>query len=108
MSKIFYDDIVSLDKVEKEINRIAQSHDEKIDLWQIVDEILHHKVIGCVLDRLPRENHEEFLDKFHKAPHDRALLKYLASKIKDDIRTIIKNEAEDLVDDILREVQKQE
>ena len=83
MSKIFYDQIIVLEEVEKEINSTTQTHEERQDLWQIVDEIVHHKVMDCILDKLPGEHHEEFLDKFQSAPHNHSHFDYLKEKIGD-------------------------
>jgi hypothetical protein len=90
MSKTYYDHLLDLNKVDKVVRDTAKSEDEKLELWQIVDEIVHHRVMGCVLDHLPVEHHEEFLQKFYEAPYDERLLVYLKDKIKKDIIEIIK------------------
>ena len=104
MSKIFYDDLVDLSKVEKKINKVARSEEEKHELWKTVDEIVHHRVMGCILRRLPREHHEDFLDKFRRRPHDEGLFEYLKEKIKDDIKFFIKEEALKLGYELLGEL----
>ena len=90
MSKTYYDNLLNFDKVDKVIKNATRTPEEKLELWKIVDEIIHHKVLGCVLDHLPKKNHDEFLDKFYRAPYDERLLVYLKDKIKKDIKTIIK------------------
>lgn len=97
MSKIFYDQIVDLEAVEKKIKKIARTAEEREELYQLVDEILHHKVLGCILDKLPKENHEEFLTKFSEKPHDEGLWHYLAEKIREDVEAFIKYEVHKLV-----------
>jgi len=89
MALLFYDHLLELDKIDKRIKKITKTHDEKLELWAIVDEIIHHRVFGCILEKLPQEAHTEFLDKFHQAPHDKKLLKYLKTKIKDDVSILI-------------------
>lgn len=107
MSKTYYDNLLDLNKVDKVVTGVAGSHDEKLELWQIVDEIVHHKVMGCVLDNLPKEHHDEFLEKFYQAPYDERLLVYLKDKIKKDIVEIIKEGVAaltlELIDKILPE-----
>src|SRR5260221_7558774 len=51
MSRIFYDHLTNFAKIEKLIKTSATSADEKEELWKIVDEIVHHKVMGCILWR---------------------------------------------------------
>lgn len=104
MSKIYYDRIVILEDVERQINSIAQSEEEKDELWQIVDEMVHHRVLGCVLSKLPSKHHEEFLDKFGKSPFDESLFDYLKEKIGENIEELIKQEIGGLAFEILQEI----
>lgn len=101
MSLLFFDKLIVLDKVDKKIKKKFASNDERQELWQMIEEIIHHKVLGCCLDCLPRKHHHEFLDKFHKAPHDENLLDYLSEKSKKDMRKIIKEEIKKLSKELL-------
>lgn len=104
MSKIFYDDLIAFDEIEKQIKSVAKTSEERDELWQIVDELVHHKVLGCILDKLPRENHEEFLHRFHEAPHDEALMDYLKEKIGKNAEELIRQEIGNLAFEILQEI----
>jgi len=101
MSKVFYDHLVDLDKVEKKIKKIAKTNEEREELYNLVDEIMHHRVLGCVLDRLPRGHHEEFLEEFVKRPHDANLMHYLKDKIADDVEDFLKEEIHTLAMELL-------
>lgn len=96
MSKIFYDHLLVLDKIEVEIKKAASSKEEREELWQIVDEIIHHRVLGCVLDKLPYPHHKEFLELFYKHLHDEGLFGYLKEKTGKDFKAIIKKEIRNL------------
>lgn len=100
MSILFFDKLIILDKVEKKIKRMSSTSEEKQEFFQYVEEIIHHKVIGCCLDHLPKDNHSEFLEKLHKSPYDEKLLTYLDEKTKKDMKKIIKNEIKDLTKDL--------
>jgi hypothetical protein len=104
MSKLFFDQLIVLDEVDKEIKKVASSKEEQEELWQLVDEMVHHRVMGCVLDRLPKLHHEEFLAKFNAAPHDESLLDYLKEKIGENIEELIKQEVGDLAFELLEEI----
>lgn len=108
MSKIFYDHLIVLEEVDRQIKDNVETSEEKEELWQVVDEIIHHRVLGCVLDHLPGEYHEEFLGKFHEAPHDESLLDYLNEKIKENIEELIKQEIGGLASEILKELKASE
>ena len=101
MSIIFYDRLIAISSLDKKIKKLTESSDERQEMWQMVEEIIHHKVLGCCLDNLPHEHHSEFLDMFHKAPHDQNLLKYLNEKSKKDMKKIIKEEIKKLTKDLL-------
>ncbi len=101
MSIIFYDKLVVISSLDKKIKKLTESSEERQEMWQMVEEIIHHKVLGCCLDNLPHEHHSEFLDMFHKAPHDQNLLKYLNEKSKKDMKKIIKEEIKKLTKDLL-------
>lgn len=103
MSKVFYDHLVILSEVEVGIATIAQSREEKEELWKLVDELIHHRVMGCILDKLPREHHEEFLEKFTKEPHNEDLITYLSERMEDPETTIV-CEVKLLASEILREI----
>lgn len=106
MSKIFYDHLIVLEEVEAEIKKTAETSEEREELWQLVDEIIHHRVLGSILDKLPGEHHGEFLEKFHKAPHDESLIDYLKEKIGENIEEVIRQEMGDLAYEILEEIRK--
>ncbi|MBI2103468.1 hypothetical protein HYT59_00520 [Candidatus Woesebacteria bacterium] len=103
MSSIFYDHLISLDEVEKLIKESVEAPEEREELWQLIDEIIHHKVLGCIFDHLPKEHHAEFLEKIHKFPHDHKLISYLNNKITQNIEEIIKQEIGNLTYELLQE-----
>lgn len=105
MSKLFFDRLVELKKIDKEIRKVAKTAEEREELWGIVDEIVHHKVMGCILDRLPKDNHEEFLEIYHRSPHDEELLfGYLKNKAGSDIEETIKQQIGSLSAELLEEI----
>lgn len=106
MAKLYYDHLLVLDEVDDHIRSSTRSTEEREELEYLVDEMVHHRVMGCVLDSLPQEHHSEFLDKFHKAPHDEELLKYLQERIDDDVERIVKAEVAKMKDEILEEIGK--
>jgi hypothetical protein len=101
MSSIFYDHLIALDDVERKIKKIARTHDEKEELYGLIDEIVHHRVLGSILSRLPESHHKEFLDRLSRAPYDENLLAYLGERIADDVEEFIKQEIHSLSVELL-------
>lgn len=108
MSKIFYDHLIVLEEVEDEITSSSKTHEEREELWGIVDDIIHHRVLGKILDHLPSEHHEDFMDRFHKKPHDERLIDYLNEKIEENVEEIIKQEIGNLAFELLQEIRGQQ
>lgn len=104
MSKIFYDHLVIYEDIERKIDSLAKTQEERDELWGIVDELVHHRALGFILDKLPRAHHEEFLEKFHQSPHDEALFGYLKEKIGDNIEELLRQELGNLAYELLEEI----
>jgi hypothetical protein len=104
MSRLFFDHLIVFDDVEKEVNALASTKEEKDELWSLVDELIHHRALGYVLDKLPRKHHEEFLVKFHESPHDESLFDYLKEKIGENIEEILREELGGLAFEILQDL----
>lgn len=104
MSKIFFDHLIKLEIVEAEIKKASKTPEEKEELWKIVDDIVNHKALGFILDKLPIQHHGEFLEKFHQAPHDTNLINYLSEKIGENIEELLRQELGNLAYELLNEI----
>lgn len=106
MSKVFYDHLLGLEKIEKKIKKVAKTPEEKEELWLLVDEVVHHKALGCILDQLPRDKHEEFLEMFHKSPHNENLImNYLKKQIGENFEELLRQELGEISSDLLKDLQ---
>jgi hypothetical protein len=90
MSKIFWDRIIVFEEVEAEIKKVAKTPEEKEELWREIDEIIHHKLMGCVLEKLPKEHHHE------------GLFTFLNEKVGEDIEDFLELEMEKLKTELLQ------
>ncbi len=106
MSIIFYDRLIVLEGLDNKIKKLVSSNEEIQELWAMVDELIHHRVLGCILDNLPEHHHSEFLEKFHKSPSDAKLFDFLREKIDKDMEKIIKSEVKLLKSEILAGLKK--
>jgi len=105
MSKLFFDNLLELDPINSSIKKVSSTKEEAIELWGVVDEIVHHRVFGCVLEHLPQEDHKEFLKMFHKSPGDEKLLEFLKDKIQQDVALIIKESVAVLVLELTKDLE---
>jgi len=104
VSKLFYDHLISLEQIEVVIKQSTSSKEEQEELWQLVEDIVHHKVMHVILDSLPREHHNEFLEEFSKAPHDEIHIHFLNDKSGENIEEKIRSELSQMEEELLREL----
>ena len=103
MSKLFFDHILELDELEAHLRDIAETEEERHELWHIIDDIIHHEVLDCIFDHLPHEHHEEFLEKYHSAPYDESLIIFTDERIEGDMNTLINERINSIGQEILQE-----
>ena len=104
MSKIFYDHLILIEEIIPQLEPLdSESRDELIG---IIDATFHHQILDLILTHLPKIHHEDFLTRFHSAPHDETLLNYLEARIDKDIKTEIQSLAQKLKKEILSEIKK--
>ena len=81
MSKIFFDHLIEIEEIEVYIKNISQTHEERIDLWETVDEFVNGRILSLIYDALDEEFHEEFTNIFLDRPYDTAIINYLDGKM---------------------------
>lgn len=107
MSKLFFDHLVDLSGVEREIKKAIPDKDAQDEMIQIIDEIAHHRVVGCILDRLPKSSHKEFINHVADRPHDQSIFEYLKNQIGEDITDFVKKEVALLGSELLSMVSEE-
>lgn len=106
MSKLFFDHLLDFKKLDNQIKKVAKTSEEREEIWLLVDEIIHHRALGCILDHLPVDSHEEFMTLFHKSPHNQDLLfGYLKNKVSENIEELLSQELGIVSDELLGEIQ---
>lgn len=106
MSKLFYDHLVILDELFVDIELLDVTAQEKKQMKTMIEEIVHHEILTHILDLLPKEHHEPFLQQFHTAPYDRAHLKFIEDKIDRNISAEIVIVAQKVKSNIRHEIKK--
>lgn len=104
MSKIFYDHLIILTHVETELKTTVETTEEREELWQIIDEIIHNRMLGFLLEKLPNDYHEEFLNAVYDEPYDTRHLDFLNEHIEGDIEEMIRSEVQLLEEELINEI----
>lgn len=106
MAKVFYDHLIKIQEIEEELGKYELDVVEKEEILRLADEQIHIRVLDVILRHLPKDKHNDFLIKFHQAPHEEKLLEYLSIEADKDIAAKIETEAKWARDEILSEVRR--
>jgi hypothetical protein len=78
-----------------------ESEEEKQELWNLIDEIVHHRVIKFFLDNLDSSHHPQFLENYFEKPHDEVHIEYLKEKVGDHIHENLTIHVKEIEKDLL-------
>lgn len=70
MAKIFYDDLIAWDVLTEALNALELEAQDRLELTEHLEQALHTEVLILIVDSLPHEKHDEFVERFGAAPHD--------------------------------------
>ena len=70
----------------------------------IAKKTLRNHALVSILQVLPKDKHDQFLQEFVKLPHDRKHWQWLKNEIKDDLEKIIRIEIARAKKEIIREL----
>jgi len=91
---LFYDHLISLTDIDRELEELIVEYHERAHLLETVDSALHHAVMDTILTELPSEHHQNFLREFSIRPHDPDHLVYL-TQFSPDIEAKIRTKADE-------------
>ncbi len=106
MSKLFYDHLIVIEEVVAVLDAHKFTPAEKQKLLILIDQTIQHEILDVIFSYLPGEKHEEFLTKFHAAPHDPGLMQYLKDHAVVNLELAILDRANKTKAKLLREIKK--
>ena len=102
--KLFYSHLVDLEPLVKELELVSMQPDEREEIFELVDDIIHHRVLDSLLEILPEEDHEIFLERFTNTPANPEILEFLKEKAKSDPEVAILTVTEVVKREVLLDV----
>lgn len=99
MSKLFYDHLIVIEEITAVVGSDAK-------VLEIIDRILQNEILDAIFTYLPKEKHTEFLKRFHRAPSDAGLMRYLQEHSTVNIELAILDRANKTKRRLLSEVKK--
>lgn len=93
MAKLFYDHLIIIEDVVAVLDFYQVTKGEQEQLLEVIDQALNHQILDVILRHLPKEYHEEFLQKLAHHPYDPGILIFLKETTPVDIETKIRQTA---------------
>lgn len=87
------------------LDELNLSEQQKKELAELLDSIIHQTVLDICLSKLPDEDKHLFITKFRDNPEDVELIKFLGSKI-DNIEEEILKIVEELVVELHKDIKE--
>ena len=81
--KPFYHKFISVDRLYVQIKKIGLAPKEEKEVWDLVESTIHTRTIDAILEKLPAEKHETFLEKFADQPDDETIVQFLKKETTD-------------------------
>jgi hypothetical protein len=101
MAKLFYDHLITWEKLTRSLDTLGAEGHDRIELIEVIEESLHTEILIVILEHLPQEKHEEFLEQFHAAPHDEIHIDFINIHGHPNIEEKIKKRSDEHIEEIL-------
>ena len=103
MSIIFYDHLIKKEEILILIDRTNEPENHKNRAKQLVDDVIHHEIVGFILERLDKSKHTTFLTLIDERPFDPEIILYLRDHVSPTIETELEQFAHDLIGQIKKD-----
>ena len=103
MATLFYDHLIDWHRLEEVLRTIDLESEEREEVWEHTEHILHTEIFIVLVTHLPVAKHEEFVQLFHAAPHAETHLEFL-KKHGADIEEKVRRKSSEIIDEVLKEL----
>lgn len=101
MSRLFYDQLISFTEIEITINDLALDKQEKHELWRLIDNIIHHRLLHVVLENLKVDYHEKFFELYQQSPASELVFDFIRENGSPDLEAKLRQEMDILSQELL-------
>ena len=96
----------NLEEVNKLLKKLFPEPEERTETWQEIDRRVDSEFLMAALDRIPEQNHEEFVKIFTDSPNDQEkIFGYLEEKggknVREELTDVLSDISKELVHDLL-------
>lgn len=105
--KTFFSHLLDTDQLIMLVERYLEVEEEKLEILDMIDSTLHHRVMDRVLHELDEGHHEIFIAEYSRDPGDEELLFFLKKHIP-DIEDVIRSESKSTQASLFEDIKKLE
>ncbi len=91
---------LNFSRLEKFFRKMPLSEEEKWELWSLVDGIVLNRALCLVLESVPDDEHDEFVQRLRDISFDESILDYFGVE-RDSLELSLESELRSLEDEIL-------
>jgi hypothetical protein len=97
---------INFNKLEKIIKKSSTSQEEKEELDSIVQEIIHHRIMGCILDNIDEKHHDVLFSKIQSKNNkiDDEIISFLEKVSKKQISKELQKTIKEIQQEIIKEM----
>ncbi len=104
--KAFYSHLIIIEDIHSALAEYEMDLAERQELLTLAEQILHHHTLNVVLNHLPAEKHDHFLNGIENDLESDQWMEFLKTEIKTDIEAAIKDQADKIKKEILTEIKR--
>ena len=106
MAQVFYDHLIDWERLDRELLFLELSSDERLELLELAEESIHSGILLLICEQLSRDKHEEFIERFHSAPHELRHIIYLREHGLDDIERSIRLRSLEVIEEMVETIRR--
>ncbi|MFC1656775.1 hypothetical protein ACFL14_02355 [Patescibacteria group bacterium] len=105
--KTFFSHLLDTDQLITMVERLLEIEEEKLEILDMIDSTLHHRVVDKILHELDQGHHETFMSEYSRDPGNEELLFFLQKHIP-NIEEKIQSESKDAQASLFEDIKKLE
>ena len=103
--KVFFSHLLDSDKYILLLEKLLEIEQEKLEILDMIDSTLHHRVMNLILQELNEEHHEFFIKEYSQNPGNVEILIFLKKQIP-DIESKIRKESKSFHAELKNDIHK--
>ena len=100
--KLFYYPLIKTKRISLELEKTGLQGEEYKEVLCLVEQTINTRALSALLNKLPEEKHEAFMEKLSQAPHSEELWDFFGEEkdnAKDHLSQVFRRLEEEILED---------